>query len=89
MKTETIISSMIINGDINTIFEKLYNLIIELDYKNLSSAKYSKMEFTRGKCGFLNFKIKNCKTHLMVTLKESSKKMKQTYCLILHLIFPV
>ena len=66
------ISSILVNGDIDIVFEVIQNSLKKMNYTVTSSNPPSELNMKRGKGGLLTTQISNAKTVLKISLKESS-----------------
>ena len=68
----TMVSSILVKGDITKVYEVIQNSLKKMDYTVTSSNPPSKLNMKRGKGGLLTTQITNAKTVLKISLKESS-----------------
>jgi len=67
-----LVSSIVVKGDIQFVFDIVRKSMIDFGYKEESSESPKQASFTRGSGGILKTKIKNCKTFLIISFKEHS-----------------
>ena len=73
MFDKSIVSSIIVYGDVNSIYDDLKKILESMKFIVTSEDRPDSMDLTRGTVGILKTKIENCKTSLKVSLKEASE----------------
>jgi len=81
MVSQAFVSSIIVNGDVDLIFETLLSMLTKMDFTVKSKDFPLAAELTRGKGGLINTKIQKCKTVLNVSIKEAASAKE------LHILF--
>ena len=73
MFDKSIVSSIIVYGDVNSIYDDLKKILESMKFKVTLDDRPDKMELSRGTGGIMKSKIKDCKTILKISLKEASE----------------
>ena len=81
MVSQAFVSSIIVNGDIDLVFETLLDMLTKMDFTVKSKNAPTNVELTRGKSGLFTTKIEKCKTVLTVSIKEAASAKE------LHILF--
>ena len=73
MFDKSIVSSVIVYGDQNSIYDDLQKILENMKFKVISENRPDSLELTRGSSGIMKTKIQDCKTSLIISLKEASE----------------